>query len=213
MIILIIAAFAGGFYIGRFGISAPVAEDDQDTSSVHIVSSEAVVTQLEKCAELVTAKMYYGDLVDIEAGEVPIINKSSFTMFYKATVSAGIDLSDVVPVIDNESRTIIVTLPEATIQSVEVDEDSITYFDKKDSLFEPNDLEAATKALALAKEDARADVKELGLLDSAEEQAVEAVEGFLSPFSEDVYADEDGNCYEIVVMLESEQDEETDEDE
>ena len=212
-IFLIIVAFAGGFCLGRFGFAAPAAEGDQDSSSPHIVSSNAVIAQLEKCSELVTAKVYYGDVIDFEAGEIPVISQNSFTMFYKATVSAGVDLSGVTPIIDDEARTITVVIPEATIQSVDVDEDSLAYYDEKTSLLNHNDLDTASDALAEAKADARKDVEELGLLDSAEEQAVEIIEGFLSPFTEDVYADEDGNCYKVVVTVQSDDDEETDEDE
>ena len=194
LVVVVVVVVIAAFCLGKFGSSG-------DGSSLQIVSSETVSAQLERCAELTSAKMYYADLVEYESGDIPIISKSSFTMFYKATITAGIDLTDVQPVIDNAARTITVTLPAATIQSVDVDEDAIDFYKKSIGLFDTNNLKAATTALDEAEEDARADVEELGLLDEAEESAVAVVEGLLAPFEEDVYG------YEVIVTVEGAEEE------
>ena len=209
-VLLILAAFFAGYYIGHNGLPGSGSEDtsEEEDSSLQTVSHAAVVGQLDACAELVSAKMYYASLSDYSNKEIPIISKTSFTMYYECVVSAGIDLTDVQPVIDDEARTITVTLPAATIQSVDVDEGSLEFYKESTGIFSiGKQKEAVAEALELAEEDARTDIEELGLLDDAEENAVEIIEGFLSPFEEDVYG------YEVIVTVEGSESDDADADE
>ena len=196
-LILIIIAFIAGVWIGKNGIPGL-------SSGGATVTSKAVVMQIEECAELTSAKMYYAAIVNFDEGDIPYITKKSFKMYYSAMIYAGVDLTDVTPEIDDEARTITVTIPEATVLSVDVDEDSIEYYDDKSGLFSINTHEADKQASIEAEDDAIEGAEEHGLLDEAEESAKSTIKGFLSPFTEEEYADKDGNCYEVIVLVEGE---------
>ena len=194
----------GGFLIGRFGIPG--------VSSGEKVTSDAVAIKIEKCADLVSAKAYCAGLYEYDnKGQIPYITKTTLTVYYVATVYASVDLTDVVPVVDDEALTITVTIPEAQIMDVSTDEDEFRAFNKKSSLTDPIDFDVNSEVRSEAKQDAKKKAKELGLLDDAEDNAKEIIEGFLSPFTEEEYADKDGNCYEVIVEVEGEDADEAEE--
>ena len=149
------------------------------------VSLDAVTVteQLENCQELATAKLEYRGLVTYEEGEIDWITKTGFTMIYDATVRAGVDLSEAEVSVDGADITI--DLPAASIQSVEVDADSLEFYDEKYALFNWQDREDTAAALELAEDDAEAKAEEDGLVELAEEQAVETIETLFSPFTTD----------------------------
>ena len=149
------------------------------------VSLDAVTVteQLENCQELASAKLEYRGLVTYEEGEIDWLTKTGFTMIYDATVRAGVDLSEAE--VSVEDGQITIDLPAATIQTVEVDADSLEFYDEKYALFNWQDREDTAAALELAEEDAEAKAEEDGLVELAEEQAVETIETLFSPFTAD----------------------------
>lgn len=196
-LLVIVVAFAAGYHIGRNGIPGPSSDSDEVIS--------AIGAKIEYCADLVSAKALYRDLYDYDnEGKIPYITQSSVTVFYSCTVYAGVDLTDVVPVVDEEEHTITVTIPEAQITAIETDDEAFRYFDSVSAITNPNNFESSNDVKVAVKKDAKKDVTEQGLLDEAEDHAKVILEGFLSPFEGEEYADKDGNCYEVIVEVEGE---------
>lgn len=92
------------------------------------VTSEYIISTLEKGSELTTAKLHYKGLSEFEdGGGLPIINKSNFKMIYEATARAGIDVSKIEIDVNNVSKVVLLTIPKAEILDVKIDPSSIIY--------------------------------------------------------------------------------------
>ena len=89
-------------------------------------------------------------------------------MRYTATIRAGIDISKMKIHITEEKVT--VSIPDAQIQSVNVNSDSVVFYDEKHALFNWTDKEDIVNALSLAKEDATNGIDADELTQKAKEQ-------------------------------------------
>ena len=153
--------------------------------TVHL-DTTTVTTQLEKCQDLVSAKLEYRGLVTYEEGDIDWINKKGFTMVYDATVTAGVDLSDAKVEIDG--RKILIELPRAKRQTVSIDPDSLTFYDEKFALFNWQNRTDTAEALKLAEKDVKAKVSKSKLIKTANKQAKKTVEALFAPLcGEDGY--------------------------
>ncbi len=65
------------------------------------------------------------------------LTKKSFKISYDGLITAGIDSSLISVSSDNDSKIITVIIPEATINSHEIDTDSFIISDKNDNMFNP----------------------------------------------------------------------------
>ena len=174
-IIVAVALVAAGFALARY-------EDSLGEPKVSL-DAVTVAEQLEGCQELACAKLEYRGFVTYEEGEIDWLTKTGFTMVYDATVRAGVDLSEAEVTVDGSQITIV--LPPATIQTVEVDADSLEFYDEKYALFNWQERDDTATALELAEENALEVAEEDGLIEAAEEQAVEVIETLFSPFTAD----------------------------
>lgn len=142
------------------------------------IDTTTVTAQLEKCQDLVTAKLQYRGLVTYEEGKITFIDKKAFTMQYDATVSAGVDLSKAK--VDVTEDTINIELPKSEMKSIEIDPESIQFYDQQYALFNWQNRSDTAEALTIAKEDAQKKVDESDLLEQADEQARTSVETLFS---------------------------------
>jgi len=141
---------------------------------------------LQKSSDLTTAKFKYTGWTKYEDdGIIPFVTKGGFIMVYKATASAGITLSDVDVDVNNVDKTILLTIPKAEISGVYVDPSTIQYFDEKFKLLNFSQKEDANKAQALAEEEAKKEISEMGILEMADEQSAALVKGLLANVAKD----------------------------
>ena len=142
------------------------------------VDVQGLMERLEECSDLTTAKNYYTGLVRFSEGSVPLINKNSFSMKYDAVISAGFDLEKVgIEVTDDK---VTVKVPKAEIIDINIDPDSLEFYDNKTSLFKTDRKEATKQALVEAKKDAEEHAAEKGLLEEADKRAEIIFKGILS---------------------------------
>lgn len=172
-VVCIVALFAAGFAVGTW---------NANRKNGSLVSSATIQTQISHLSELATAKLDYRGIVRYENGDIAFINKKGFTMLYTAEVKAGVDLSQAS--VDVSGRTITVTLPQASVQSCDIDASSLTFYDQSYAIFNWENKEDAQKALELAQSDAAEKVDETALVDTANEQAVDVVSSMLSSFTQ-----------------------------
>ena len=133
------------------------------------VDAKGLMERLEESSELTVEKSYYTGIVRFSEGTVPLIYKNGFSMKYEAELDAGFDLEDVsIEVTDNA---VVVTVPKAEILSIDIDPDSLEFYDNKTSLFKTDRKEATKKALQEAEKDAEENASRKGVLEAADKRA------------------------------------------
>lgn len=143
------------------------------------VSAAFIETQLSECSDLATAKMHYNGLVHYEDGEIPLINKKTFSMTYQAEVRAGVDLSKAEVSVSNGE--IVVTLPKATVQTTSIDPSSVKFFDQTWGLFSWESKDDAKTALEQAQKDLEKSMDDMRLIEEANLNAERAIRGLIAP--------------------------------
>ena len=174
-LIAAIALVAVGFLASQLWarMSTPTVRMDTTT----------VTQQLERCRDLVTAKLEYRGLVTYEEGDIDFINKKGFTMIYDADVAASVDLAKAEVTVDG--RDVHIELPHAKLESVSIDPDSLKFYDEKFALFNWQNKTDTAEALKLANKDAESKVDKTSLLKTADKQAKKAIESMFSPLTGD----------------------------
>ena len=171
--VLILVIF--GVFLGRYWEGRKYQKAD--------ISVSAITARLTQASDLATARLEYRGLIRYEAGEIRFITQKGFTMIYDAHIKAGIDLSKAQ--VDVSGETITVTLPEAVIQDINIDPDSLEFYDEKIALFNPQNKEDTVTALHAAKEDAEKNAADSDLLTTANEQARRLIQELLVPVTQD----------------------------
>ena len=170
-LLFIILLLAVGIGVGSYGYAY------LNTPKEPELTSSFINGKLEAVSELTTAKLTYTGLIKYSEGSIPFLTQNSFSMIYTATVRAGIDLSKAVVEITEEE--VVIMLPACEIQSVDIDEESIEFYDEKWALFNRSTKEDVIDMVSAAKEDVtkKADIK--SLLESASLQTEALVKGLL----------------------------------
>ncbi|MDD7043881.1 MAG: DUF4230 domain-containing protein [Anaerococcus sp.] len=144
------------------------------------ISSDIVLEQLQDVKELTTLKYTYTNVGSFEnenefyGVKIPFTLKK-FIVSYDGNLSAGIDLDDVEVNVDNKGKKINITMPEAKILSHQIDEDSLTIFDEKNSIFNQFKIEDFQQFRVAEMKKVENDMIEKGFLDQAEERSKQAV--------------------------------------
>ena len=139
--------------------------------------SAFVSSRLEAVRELTTARLTYTGLIRYSEGKIPFLTRNSFSMIYTAGVRAGIDIQKAV--IDVQEDQVVITLPECEVQSVEIDEGSIEFYDEKWALFNRMEKEDVIDMVAAAKADVMEKADLESLLQNARVQTESIIQGFL----------------------------------
>lgn len=146
-----------------------------------------IVTLLTQSSELTTAKLHYTGMTEFVDAGVGFINKSDFVMVYEATARIGIDLEAVEVTADDVAKIIYVAIPAVTVQDVKIDASTIKYFDQAFSLFNFDQKEDSNEAIALAEEAAMEEVRDMGVLQMAQDQSATLIKGILANAIPDGY--------------------------
>lgn len=141
------------------------------------VDAKSLMERLEDSSELTVSKNFYTGIVRFEEGSIKFIDKNGFTMKYEAEIDAGFELENVSIEVNDDS--VVVTVPEAKILSVNIDPDSLEFYDNKVSLFKTDRKEATKQALQAAQKDAEEHATGKGILDEANKRAAVIFKGIL----------------------------------
>ena len=170
------AALFGAFLLGA---------SRQKGAGEPVITGTTLGEQLKAVQELVSVEYYYTnmgkfeDQIDFYGWKVPFTTKV-FIVSYDGIIKAGVDLSRVDVVVDEAAQTVEVSLPEGTILSHEILEDSIEVFDESKNIFNQISISDYTGFTSDQKGTMEQKAIERGLLSSAEEKAYDAVQSFLS---------------------------------
>lgn len=150
------------------------------------INSVTVKEIIAPASELVTLKKEYTDFDTYENSKELFGKKLPFTtdkviFTYSGVISAGIDLSEVELDVNNDKKTITITLPDAKILSHEIDEKSFEFYEIKNSILNETSFEDYTTLRAGLKE--RQEEKVLSdkeFMRSVEDSAENVIKGFLT---------------------------------
>ena len=143
------------------------------------VDAELLMSTLKESSELTTAKLHYTGKVRYEDEGVKFLTRGDYTMLYEATARIGIDVEKIEITVNDREKIVYVKIPQAEVQDVKVDADSIEYFDEGFALFNDDKKEDANKGIALAEKEAAKEIKKIGGLEMADKQAEALIKGLL----------------------------------
>ena len=139
---LVLMALLGGLVGAKIGggkksILQKVADSVEEKSTLDVKTIEEI---LQPAGDLITQRYYYTDMDTFESykellgAKIPLTtDKVVFT--FKGAISAGIVLSKVEFAVDEEEKTVTVTLPDIFIVSNEIFEDESKAYEIKNSIF------------------------------------------------------------------------------
>ncbi|MCD7893896.1 MAG: DUF4230 domain-containing protein [Erysipelotrichaceae bacterium] len=169
-----------------FDINYYVGHSSSNNDSEATITSDILTEQIQGISELATTEYNYTNMGLYEKSnnvkvfmfetKVPLSTKS-FIVSYDGIIKAGIDMSQVdVNLTDN---TITINMPEATVLSHEIDEDSLEIYDESDGVFNPITLSDYNDFVKDQKADAKERAIEKGLLTKATDEAQSVIETFI----------------------------------
>lgn len=146
------------------------------------ITTDFLESKLSECSDLTTCSLEYVNLVKYKEGSLPLLTRRSFSMIYSAVIRAGIDLS--MAEVSVTPQKITVRLPETTIQSIDVDTDSLRFYDEHNALFNWNDKEDISEAIKAARKDVEQNADLERLKNQAHRQAVLVVTKLIEPLAQ-----------------------------
>lgn len=154
-----------------------------------VITSDAVSEQLSSIEQLITSEYLYTNAGKYEnRNQLSIssmtldlpLTKKSFVVIYDGRIQAGVDLSGAKIQVNEDTRSITVSLPPSTITSHEIDEDSVQVIDEKDAVFNKNTIDDYNEFMSVQKDEMEKKAAGMGLLKKADEEAKAAILSFLS---------------------------------
>lgn len=150
-----------------------------------LISSETVESSLKEAKELTTLKYHYKNIASFENSQefqgfkLPFTTKR-FLYTYAGVIHAGVDLDKAKVDVNNEDKTVSITLPKSKILSHDIDEKSVMIYDEKNSIFNPLELEDYSNFRKEEEAKVEKEAVDKGLLTEADEQTKKAVEDILN---------------------------------
>ena len=152
-----------------------------------IVETEKVITAgtiqdgLRDMGKLVTEEYYFTEVLSNKKTVSFLfpIGDESYMVRYDGYIPAGIDFSRIGVTVDEDARTITVSLPEAEMKDPVIDYESIQILDEKHTIFTDITAEERNKAVLEFQENARKKALEKGILKRADENAELVVKNFV----------------------------------
>ena len=189
----LIAILIGASVVG--GISCYMNSVDQE-SKKGTATNEIVKQKLMDASDLVTQKLIDYGTVFYDNEGIPVLTQSTYYMNYEATVSAGIDFSEVkIDGIDNDNFIIRITAPKTKILDVNVNPDSLEFDQTSVTMFDMTSKEDVKKAVSYAAKDCRKKAKKSGLLENGDSQLTTLLKGLMATnfpdYTTEVYLVED----------------------
>lgn len=178
-IIIVLAVAVGAFTVGRLG----GAKEEEDPGPV--ITAELLGQQLRDAQELVSVEYLYTNMgkfensIDFYGWQVPFTEKS-FIVSYDGVIKAGVDLGAMSIDVDEVDKSVTVALPESTIISHEISEDSLEVFDESKNIFNPITIDDYNGFTAEQKGAIEQRAIDNGLLTAAAEKARSTVRSLLS---------------------------------
>ena len=153
------------------------------------ITNETIGVQVKELKELATIQYKYKEIASREDWNTLFniklpFTKSSFIVSYTGILKLGIDLSETKVDVDENSKTIKVTLPESKVLSNELDLKSLKVYDEKNSIFNPVKVKEYSEFTQNGKENAEKDARESGVFEQSKEVAKKIITDLLNTTKE-----------------------------
>lgn len=156
------------------------------------ISSEIIKNQILSVKELTTLKYKYTNVGSFEnqaefyGVKLPFTQKK-FIISYDGEVNAGINLDEAEVNINNKDKKISINIPKAKILNHSIDEDSLTIFDEKNSIFNQLEVKDFSDFRKDEMKKVEKDLEEKGFLEEADKKTKDAIVEILkiNPLLED----------------------------
>lgn len=169
------------------------AQKEEEDRLIHeaqpVITESLVSDQLASLQELVTTEYLYTNSGKYESqNQITIVGKDfnipftgkRFIVAYDGRIKVGVDLSQASLEVDEEARTITVTLPKSKIISHETFEDTLMVLDETNNVFNPISIENYSEFVSGQKAGMEQKAIDRGILTAADTEAKRAVQSFLS---------------------------------
>lgn len=143
------------------------------------ITSSYIMKEIKASSELTTAKITYTGFHKYEDEGVIFLNKGDFTMVYEAVIRTGIDLDKVDIKVNNLTKKVTLKIPKAKVLDINIDEETIEFYDTKFSLFNYDAKTDVTKAMSDAKKDLEQKVVNKIDMDFANQQSEILIRGLV----------------------------------
>lgn len=162
-----------------------IVEKEKLVEVEKVFTSQIIQEGLNDLSFLVTSEYYFTEVMSHESVnrifDIPIpLTKSTYLATYDGVVTAGVDFSRITVVKDNDSRSIVISMPQAEIQNVTIDNNSFQVYYEKEGLGNPTRLENYNESVKDLKAAALNRAKENGVLERAQTTAQSIVKNFLA---------------------------------
>lgn len=144
------------------------------------VSSDIIKNQILSVKELTTLKYKYTNVGSFEnqsefyGMKLPFTQKK-FIISYDGEVNAGINLEEAKVSLNDETKKIEIEIPKAEILNHVIDEDSLTIFDEKNSIFNQLEIKDFSDFRKDEMKKVEKDLEAKGFLEEADEKTKEAI--------------------------------------
>lgn len=144
------------------------------------ISSDIIKNQILSVKELTTLKYRYTNVGSFEnqaefyGVKIPFTQKK-FIISYDGEVNAGINLEEAEVTLNRDEKKININIPHAKILNHVIDEDSLTIFDEKNSIFNQLEVKDFSDFRKDEMKKVEKDLEEKGFLQEADEKTKEAI--------------------------------------
>lgn len=143
--------------------------------------TESSLEQVLEISDLSTLDYTYNSITDVKDEDGEMVK---YHVAYEGAVTAGIDFEQLDISVYEDAKKIVITVPEASIQNIDVDMGTMEFIFEKDKYETETVSQEAYKACL---EDLEKKAKEEDtLLSMAKESAIDAVKALISPWVEQV---------------------------
>lgn len=148
------------------------------------VNGATIESGLRNIGKLCTAEYYFTHVSSFKSskelkGFTLPMTTASFVYSYDGKILAGVDFTKITVNKNDESKTIIITIPAAETISADIDTDSFKLYDEKNNVFNPITVTDVTSTYAELVKDEGEKAKKNGLFDRAHDNAVTLIENFM----------------------------------
>ncbi len=158
--------------------STPEPLNEQET-----LTGETITEGLQDMGKLVTAEYFFTEVVEYSSMKnlwiASALTKSDFLISYDGTISAGVNLEEAVVQKDDESKTVIVSLPNAEVLSFNVDHDSFRKYHEREGIGNPITVDNYNEALQSVQNTMEEKAIQKGLIKIADKNAETIVRQFV----------------------------------
>ncbi|MDY2842682.1 MAG: DUF4230 domain-containing protein [Treponema sp.] len=127
--------------------------------------------EMQKCAELISVKNYYSDIVSIKKSRIAGLAKSFSIVRYEGILRAGIaDLSLCDVKISQNGKKVEIVIPECEVLGNDIS--GIEVFDEDRSIFVSVTMKEMIDEINLSRESSKEKLIEAGILEEARQQAI-----------------------------------------